>query len=326
MVDVSIIVPIYNVEKFLSRCLDSLINQTASSYEIICVNDKSPDECSLILDEYSKKYPEKIRVVENNKNLGLGLTRNEGMKIARGKYIMFVDSDDYVKDDYIQTYLLEMKQNPADIIIGGYIRETPHKQRAHFPSNSVWSLVTYAIACAKMFKSSFLKDNQLLFSDLKCGEDILFSLNAFCCEPSYRVINYAGYYYVFNKSSITGSMNYERNHEVIMSDLFDRFRAKHDTKKLSINKRQVIEYVYLANMINALIVFGHGCGVSRMKKKYSFVEGDIIRQFPELVNNPYLGFTKPKGQTLKIRLGIGVVYHLCRLRLSKYFFYLVSMV
>ncbi len=95
----SVIVPAYNVEKFLPRCLDSLLRQglEVGEYEVICVNDGSPDNCAQILAEYEQKYPGIFRVI-TQENRGLGEARNTGMKVAQGEYIAFVDSDDYVVD------------------------------------------------------------------------------------------------------------------------------------------------------------------------------------------------------------------------------------
>lgn len=326
MVEVSVIVPVYNVEKQLRRCLDSLINQTIDSYEIICVNDCSPDGSAKIIKEYERSNPSQIKVITNECNIGLGLTRNRGIEAAQGEYILFVDSDDYVRQDYIETYLTEMKANPVDVLVGGYVRKIKDKERVHMVSHTVWSTVTYAIACAKMFRKSFLDNNHLRFKDIKSGEDILFSLSVYYYGASYRIIDYAGYYYVYNSNSITGSMNHEKNYEEIMVELFTKFCDSHDLATLNDEKLRVIEYVYLANMINALVVFAHGCGPKRMKEKYSLVINDLEKHFPDYRHNPYVGLTKPHGQTLKIRLGVGVVHLLHKIHLDKLFFALVSLI
>ena len=196
---VSVIVPVYNVENFLSRCLDSLVNQTYKEYEIICINDSSPDNSKTILEQYKNKYPNLIRVYENETNLGLGKTRERALKVATGDYVLFVDSDDYVKHDYIETYMGALEEDEYDIIVGGYIRDVEGKLTQHIMSNSVWSSTTYAIACAKLFRLKFIEQNDLKFTGVSCGEDIYFSMCAFYHNARVKVINYAGYYYYFNK-------------------------------------------------------------------------------------------------------------------------------
>lgn len=265
---VSVIVPMYNVEQYLGRCLDSLLDQTYKDYEIICVNDCSPDNSAEIAQQYAMRHPDKILYLENENNLGLGLTREHALRHASGDYILFVDSDDYVKNDYIERYISALDGDSADIVVGGYIRDVSGKLTEHKMSDSIWSSTTYAIACAKLFKRSFIQENNLGFTNVKCGEDIYFSLSAFYHQARVTVIDYAGYYYYFNVNSITGSMNPDKNHERIMIELFHTFVDNHDLSTISAERRYVIEYTYLANMINALVVFNRGCGIKRMREKY----------------------------------------------------------
>ena len=100
-VEVSIVVPVYNVEKYLPQCLESILNQTFQNFEIIVVNDGSTDESERIIQQYSLKYPNKIRAF-SQENQGLAATRNLALKYASGKYISFVDSDDFVGTDFIK--------------------------------------------------------------------------------------------------------------------------------------------------------------------------------------------------------------------------------
>ncbi len=107
---VSVIIPIYNVEKYLPRCLDSVINQTLKDIEIICVNDESPDNCAQILQEYQAK-DERITVI-NQQNSGQGSARNRGLETAKGKYIQFLDSDDFYEPNCCEEMYNLMEQNP----------------------------------------------------------------------------------------------------------------------------------------------------------------------------------------------------------------------
>lgn len=117
----SIIVPCYKVEKYLPRCLDSLVNQTLQDIEIICINDGSPDRCIDILNDYEKRYPETIVVIDK-KNEGVWRGRFDAIAIARGEYIGFVDSDDYVESDFAEKLYNAAKNNNADISVCGFRR------------------------------------------------------------------------------------------------------------------------------------------------------------------------------------------------------------
>lgn len=265
---VSVIIPIYNVEEYLERCLDSVLKQKYNNYEIICVDDCSSDHCSDILEEYKTKHSDKIIVLHNVQNMGLGKTRENGIKASSGDYIMFIDSDDYVKPDFINTYVSAVLRKPCDVVIGGYIKDIDGRLVEHKVSDSVWSLVTYTIACAKMFRKSFIIERNLKFSEIRCGEDIYFSMCLFCENPAYSVIDYAGYYYYFNRKSITGSLNYDKELERFVVRIFDEFLCKYKLQSLSENQKRVIEYNYISNMINSLIIYGHGCGIKKMRHKY----------------------------------------------------------
>lgn len=322
---VSVIVPVYNVEDYLGRCLDSLIDQTFGDYEIICINDCSPDNSADVLCNYQSEYPNLIKVYHNKENMGLGKTREKALTLAKGEYILFIDSDDYVKNDYISSYTKVLEDGDYDIIIGGYIRDASGKKTTHLPSNSVWSTVTYPMACAKLFKKSFIDSNNLEFTQVACGEDIYFSLSAYYCGAQTKVIDYAGYYYYYNRDSITGSMDYKKNQERIMSELFSTFLGNYSLDSLPEEKRRVIEYTYMANMINALFVYNRGCGVHLMKEKIAFVRRDMQKKFPTYESNPYIGLLKPKGQTLKIRLGVGITMLLKKAHLDALPFYLSAL-
>src|SRR5574344_1424030 len=106
---VSIIVPIYNVEKYLDRCMESLLNQTLKDIEIIMVDDGSPDNCPKMCDEYAKR-DKRVKVI-HKKNGGLGYARNSGLDIATGEYVAFVDSDDYVDVNMYETLYNFAKDN-----------------------------------------------------------------------------------------------------------------------------------------------------------------------------------------------------------------------
>lgn len=117
----SVIVPCYKVERYLPRCLDSLVNQTLSNIEVICINDGSPDHCIDILRDYEVRYPGKIRVIDK-KNEGVWRGRWDGIRLARGEYIGFVDSDDYVVETFAEDLYQAAKNADADIAVCGFNR------------------------------------------------------------------------------------------------------------------------------------------------------------------------------------------------------------
>ncbi len=116
-VKISIIIPVYNVEQYLRKCLDSCINQTFKNIEIIVVNDCSPDNSDVIMREYEQKYQGLVKCIYLEKNIKQGGARNRGLEVAQGEYIMFVDSDDWIEDDMCEQLYKSASNNNADLVI-----------------------------------------------------------------------------------------------------------------------------------------------------------------------------------------------------------------
>ena len=115
---ISIVLPIYNVENYIEKCMESVLNQTYKNIEIILVDDGSPDNCPIICDQYVKE-DNRVKVV-HKENGGLSDARNAGIKVANGDYITFIDSDDYVDKDYVEFLYNTIEETDADIAIGGH--------------------------------------------------------------------------------------------------------------------------------------------------------------------------------------------------------------
>lgn len=325
MEKVTLIVPVYNVEKYLKRCIDSILKQTYDNIEIICVNDCSPDNSQMILEEYEKK--KQIKVLVNEINLGLGKSRERALKEAAGKYVMFIDSDDYIAQDYVEKYIMKMESGDYDIVIGGYTRDIDGNKKAHFVKQGDWSVLSYTIACAKMYKKSFLINNDIGFIDIRCGEDIFFSMELFIHGPKYYVIeDYAGYYYYYNRKSITGSMNADKKIEYFIADIFDQFIEKYPLEGMNDDIYWKICYNYVANMINALLVHGRGCGIKRMKEKYIFFMSDLNEKFGNYKKNPYFHYSKVKKQSLKIKTAVSMLMFLNKIRIDRFAYYLLALI
>lgn len=220
---VSIIVPVYNVEQYLKECLDSLIAQTYSKIEIICVEDCSTDGSLDLLNEYSSKYKQ-IKVVRHDKNQGLSQARNTGMKYAQGEYIAFVDSDDFVSDDYIEKLLAVLEENQSDMSISSikdFIEDKKEKLSASYTDlvpnallkiKSNENLENYfqdlpVMAWAKLYKRSFLEKNKLRFIKGLLHEDEPWSLLVWNLTKKISYASDATYFYRKRSNSITAKRN-----------------------------------------------------------------------------------------------------------------------
>lgn len=116
---ISVIIPVYNVEKYIKRCLDSLLRQTFKDFEVVVVNDATPDQSMMIVEDFSKKR-EQVTIVEHEKNMGLMWTRRTGYQAAKGDYFVFLDSDDWLPDNALEIFQKEIIKTNADIVCGAY--------------------------------------------------------------------------------------------------------------------------------------------------------------------------------------------------------------
>ena len=214
---VSVIVPVYNVEDYLKKCVDSIINQTYTNLEIILVDDGSPDNCEKICDEYLN-IDSRIRVI-HKKNGGLSSARNAGLDIAKGKYISFIDSDDYIKENFIEA--LKTSIRDAEIAICGItnvledgevcldIEESPIKDERLSSLEALKKLATpnyfyYVTACNKLYLRSLFDD--IRFEEGKINEDEYIVHKLF--EKSNKIVTISDklYFYLQRDSSITHSL------------------------------------------------------------------------------------------------------------------------
>ena len=224
MPKVSIIVPVYNVEKYLSRCLDSLVNQTLKDIEIIIVNDGSSDNSQKIINKYIDRYGSLIKLI-NQENQGLSIARNNGLKFATSDYIIFIDSDDWIESNMIEEMYNQIIKENADVVICGnnVVNENNETISKTFPNKyQSYDFETQMIfgnlsAWNKIIKKSLLIDNAISFRENVWYEDIDFSFKLFVKAKKICILSKNLYNYFLRKGSIMNSNNLEKNLDLIQA-------------------------------------------------------------------------------------------------------------
>ena len=233
---VSVVIPIYNVENYLRKCLDSVCNQTYENLEIICVNDCSPENSSEILKEYAAK-DNRIKIINHKKNGGLSAARNTGMDNATGEYIYFLDSDDWIDSDYIEKMVNKIIETDADIVIDkNVITEkenfsAPYKHPSHkeeYTNNFITKdeIVNIMVnAWSKMLKTDFIRRKNLRFPEGYINEDLYFHYIALAQTDKAYFFDGANYHYLSRDAGISKT---EENKDIetmkIFSLLYDYFK------------------------------------------------------------------------------------------------------
>ena len=206
---VSVIIPAYNAEMYLSKCIESVLNQkniNLGLIEIIIGDDGSTDNTSKIIDEYKKKFPN-IIVVDKHKNIGVAKTRNRGIELATGVYVTFLDADDWIDNDYIASYLACAEKSRADVVYAGYRRVNSEGYILHeqIPSSKPYGKFIVIATCSKFHRKQHIDDFNIRFPESKFGEDVLFTLHEITSGGRWRQLEYCGYNYLYNESSVTNS-------------------------------------------------------------------------------------------------------------------------
>ena len=215
---ISVIVPVYKVERYLNRCLDSILKQSYTNLEIILVDDGSPDNCAKICDKYAE-IDARCHVIHKS-NGGLPSARNAGLDIASGKYVVFVDSDDWLDTGYVHTLynlinnnMCEMSACQFNMIKGNvshHIKNINNEVKIITGNVKFWHALSqdsYAgFAWNKMFVNQIIRDNHLRFDErIFNGEDIMFIVQYLQFLNKVVVTNEKLYNYFFNESGITNS-------------------------------------------------------------------------------------------------------------------------
>ena len=190
--------PVYNTAAYLSRCIESLVNQTYSDLQIILIDDGSTDNSGAIADEWQAK-DSRIEVY-HQPNQGQSAARNAGLQHAKGEYIAFVDSDDYIDSNYFAIMFSAMEEC-NDYVQIGY-------KRIDLQGNIIALcqpryFCQYTTPWGKMYRKTFLEKHHLHFPEGMIYEDVVFSIDLWLAHPTYKLIPYCGYNYTLNTSSTT---------------------------------------------------------------------------------------------------------------------------
>lgn len=292
--DISIIVPIYNAEKYLNRCIDSLINQTKEELEIILINDGSTDNSEKIIKEYNDK---RIKYFKN-KNQGIGKTRNFGIEKTTGKYIMFVDSDDYIEKDACEKLYSKAINNNLDIVICDFFKindlgETEQITIPDFEDSSLKEnpdIITEFLApWAKLYSRELIIDNNIRFVENLKYEDAPFVIEALCCANKIGKLNECLNYYLVHTNSET-TIRDRRCFDILkIIDKIRKYTKDKDYLEEKINKLTV--RIITNYTIQQRVQSNKKVAMEFIDEAFKYLEKEV----PDYKNNKYYqnrGFTK----------------------------------
>lgn len=295
----SIVALVYNLEKYLPRCLESLTNQTLQEIEILCVNDGSTDSAPQIIEEYKKKYPNKIKVF-HKENGGEFTTRNYGLKRAQGEYVTFVDTDDYVEPNWAEKLYNAAKENDADLAVCGFERidlktgKVVGKDMIRYgnavkeiKANDDFILYINPAPWNKIYKREIVKEFEFL--PFRGFNDTLFLISSYTKVKKIAFVPDILYHYYLRYDS--------QIHTVNIKDVDNFKKYLIQVKELYAKKEKLEEMKYILDMM----AFIH-LGISVMyrlsydktvniKKEIKETIKYLDKEFPTWINSPFLKFS-----------------------------------
>lgn len=326
MEKISLIIPVYNVAKYLGRCLDSIVNQTYRNLEIICVNDGSTDDSLDILNSYALK-DERVKII-NRENNGVSSSRNVALDVAKGEWIMFVDSDDWIDLNVCEAAMKIALEDSADVVMWAYVREFKNKSlpRFYFPENRIWdddvamlhrrmvglvdgelSAPDSVDACGtcwgKLYRASCIQmDKPIRFVDLKTigtSEDTLFNITLMGRVKRAEYVPEIWYHYR-KCDSLTNkhNPNLPQQWETLFSKIEEQIEVQclsFDFKK-ALRNRIVLGIIGLGlnELSSAKSIIGKYEGVDRLLKNEKYREAAktfSLKELP-LMWKPFIGAAK----------------------------------
>lgn len=293
MIKVSIIVPFYNVENYIEKCLQSLVNQTLEDIEILLVNDGSQDSSKTIAKQFVEKYPNKIIYLEKE-NGGLSDARNYAIPYAKGEYIAFLDSDDYVETNMYEEMYHKAKQEDLDYVECDFLWEYPDKtlesKGKQYSNKKEMFLYTRVVAWNKLIKREIVQNNHLEFPKGYRYEDVEFFYKLLPFIHHYGIVQKPFIHYVQRENSISNVQN-TRTKEMI--DVLAHVITYYKTNNLFEEYKEEIEYIYAryilcSSMLRMVMIQDK----KERKEIIQFAWKSLNTQFPNWKKNLYL---KDKG-------------------------------
>ncbi|MBO4746283.1 MAG: glycosyltransferase [Alphaproteobacteria bacterium] len=238
MPKISVIIPIYNAEKYLVRCLESLQHQSFKDFEVICVNDGSSDNSGKILADFAKS--DKRFSIITKQNAGVSAARNDGINAARGEYIHFMDADDVIDSNYYSEMIYGGKG--ADMICSGFVSNSKYSSDLTYKRkrvlNGLFGKLFWSQALIKsfvwryLFKTDFIRKNKLVFdTSLISQEDAIFVLDAIGAANKLIVVPNVNYHYIFNETSALNSKDKSHRDKLKKQYKFGKQYRKEYAKK-----------------------------------------------------------------------------------------------
>lgn len=316
----SVIVPLYKGKEYLEACIASVVEQTYTDWELILMDDGSPDDTYEFASEVISRYPDReIRLFRRN-NRGVAETRNECITLANGAYIAFMDQDDTFLPDYLERLMDTAQNGDADIVLCGYLHQRDDGkilQRVTLSADS-WSKYRVITPWARIYKKSFLTENGLKYLSTPCGEDAYLTIRAYAHTDRIAVVeNYAGYVWRYNRASVSNTKQKSATIADDACDTFEKIVASLPEKRFS--KPLDEEFFFIRSCVFWLLFSSNAESSAQAEYAYDRYVSFLETHFPNYSKNKYISLFRPRSESLTVRCAVWGFMLLKKIGLAKPF-------
>ena len=316
----TVIVPMYKGKQYIEKCIQSVAAQTYSSWELILMDDGSPDDTYDFVAEILKNYQNFDIQLLTQENMGVAETRNKCVTLASGEYVAFMDQDDTIMPDYLERLMGAAQKDDCDIAMCGYVRKRDDGKILKTVTLTNDSLSKYRIVApwARVYKKSFLLDNGLKFLNTACGEDTYLTVKAYALTQNIcELTDYNGYVWRYNPSSVSNTKQRSVKIADAACDTFKKIVALLPDQRYS--KREDEEYFFIRSCTFYLLFASHAENSEQIDYAYNKYFSFLETNFPNYMKNPHVGLLKPKCESASVRCTIWGLLFLKKLGLARTF-------
>lgn len=314
----SLIVPVYRIEEYLPKCIDSVLAQTCQDFELLLIDDGSPDGCGAICDDYAARHPDRIRAV-HQPNGGAGAARNHGIRLSRGEYLLFVDGDDYLSPDFLAALTGVIEKTPADLVLFGALVERDGRQVGRLdemvPAERLLTVrdepaLYFGVMAPwnRAYRRTLFTENDIEFATKVWYEDIRVVTKLLAvAQTAYRLPG-AYYHYLQREGSAMNNKNVARNAEILQA--YDDILGWYGAHRFLEARRaeltfQAVQHILLAATVRVLLI-------DRKSPLVGEFRAYMERHFPDFRENKYLPLLD-KNKRLVYRLLLKQRYRTARM-------------
>lgn len=314
----SLIVPVYRIEEYLPKCIDSVLAQTCQDFELLLIDDGSPDGCGAICDDYAARHPDRIRAV-HQANGGAGAARNHGIRLSRGEYLLFVDGDDSLSPDFLAALAEVIEKTPADLVLFGALVERDGRQVGRLdeavPAERLLTVrdepaLYFGVMAPwnRAYRRTLFTENDIEFATKVWYEDIRVVTKLLAvAQTAYRLPG-AYYHYLQREGSAMNNKNVARNAEILQAydDILGWYGAHGflEARRAELTF-QAVQHILLAATVRVLLI-------DRKSPLVGEFRAYMERNFPDFRENKYLPLLD-KNKRLVYRLLLKQRYRTVRM-------------